>query len=153
MRDSNLQTLETTRGCARSIRELIGSVLKSLYDRRAAGDIEGMLNLLAPDVVCFPDRTWGHAHYPRRIVGKEAVREAFLQRHINYVFVEMEVHRTLIDGEQAAVHRTTKLRERGSGVTYTFNSVSFFRFRDGLIIELSELPDGSALEAVINFPH
>ena len=148
-----MQTLETTRRLCEVDRELIGSVLRSLYACRAAGDIDGMLNLLAADVVCFPDRTWGHAYYPRSIAGKEAVREAFLQRHINYVIVEVQVHRTLIDGDQAAVHRTTKLRERGSGVTYTYDSVSFFRFRDGLITELSELPDGSALEAVINFPH
>jgi hypothetical protein len=51
------------------------------------------------------------------------------------------------------VHRTTTLRERGSGVTCTFDSVAFFRFRDGLIVELSDLPDGCALEVVRNFPH
>jgi ketosteroid isomerase-like protein len=148
-----LQTLETTRRLSEIDRELIGSVLQSIFARRAAGDIEGMLKLMAPDVVCFPDKTWGYAYYPRRIVGRAAMREALRQRHINYILVDMEVHRTLIDGDQAVVHRTTTLRERGSGVTCTFDSVAFFRFRDGLIVELSDLPDGNALEVVRNFPH
>ena len=149
----NLQTLETTRRLSEIDRELIGSVVQSIFARRAAGDIEGMLKLMSPDVVCFPDKTWGYAFYPRCIAGKEAMREALRQRHINYVIVDMEVHRTLIDGDQAAVHRTTTLRERGSGVTYTFDSVAFFRFRDGLIIEFSDLPDGCARDVVRNFPH
>ena len=148
-----MQTLETTRRLSEVDRELIKSSLDSILARRAAGDIEGMLNLMAPDVVCFPDKTWGYAFYPRCIVGKEAVREAFRQRHINYVLVEVEVHRTLIDGDQAAVHRTTTMRERGSGVTVTFDSVAFFRFRDGLVTEISDLPDGCAIDVVKNFPH
>jgi ketosteroid isomerase-like protein len=148
-----LQTLETTRRLSEIDRELIGTLLQAIFVRRAAGDIEGMLALMAPDVVCFPDKTWGYAFYPRRIVGKEAMREALRQRHINYVIVDMEVHRTLIDGDQAVVHRTTTLQERGSGVTFTFDSVAFFRFRDGLITELSDLPDGCALEVVRNFPY
>ncbi len=95
------------------------------------------MTYMASDVVCFPDKNWGYANYPRRIVGKEAVREAFRQRHINYIMLDVEVHRTLIDGDQAAVHRTTTLRERGGGVTVTFASVAFFRFRDGLVTEIS----------------
>ena len=118
-----------------------------------AGDIDGMLVYLAPDIVVFPETTWGYARYSRKIIGKEAVREAFRQRHINYVNLGSTVHRMLIDGDQAVVHRTTTIRERGSDVGYTFDSVDFFRFRDGLIVEFCELPDGSAYNAVVNFPH
>ena len=147
-----MQTLETTRRLGEVDRELIKNVLEALYTCRAAGDIEGMVSYMAEDVVCFPDTTWGFARYPRRIVGREAVREAFLQRHINYVYLEMAAHRTLIDGDQAAVHRTTTLCERGSGVAYTFDIVGFFRFRDGLVTEMSELPDGSARDLFNFFP-
>ncbi len=148
-----MQSLETSRRLNEVDRELIASRLKAIFARRAAGDIDGMLDFVAPDIVCFPETTWRHARYPRRIVGKEAVREAFWQRHINYVNLDTTVHRLLIDGDQAAVHRTTTIRERGSGVTHTFDSVDFFRFRDGLVVEFCELPDGSARDAVVNFPH
>jgi ketosteroid isomerase-like protein len=147
-----LQSLDTSRLLSEIDRELIIANVKAIFARRQAGDIEGMLDFVAPDIVCFADTTWRHARYPRKIVGKEAVREAFLQRHINYVNLSSVVRRMLIDGDQAAVHRTTTIRERGSDVTYTFDAVDFFRFRDGLVTEFSELPDGSAFDAVINFP-
>jgi ketosteroid isomerase-like protein len=134
-------------------KELLRERLKAIFTRREAGDIDGMLDLVAPDIVCFPPSTWRHARYPRTIVGKEAVREAFSQRHINYVNMVSTVHRILIDGDEAAVHRTTSIRERGSGISYTFDCVDFFRFRDGLVVEFQEFPDGSAYDAVINFPH
>jgi ketosteroid isomerase-like protein len=147
-----LQTAETTRRLGEVDRELIRKVLDSVFAHRAAGDFEAMLAFLDSEVVCFADRTWGYAHYPRRIVGKEALREALRQRHINYVWINSVVHRTLIDGDSAAVHRTTTLSERGSGETFTFDSIGFYRFREGLITEINELPDGGAREVVNNFP-
>ena len=134
-------------------RDLILDLMNKFFARRASGDIDGMLELLGPEIVCFPNTTLRHARYPRRIVGKEALREAMRQRHINYVPLGTVIHRTLIDGDQVAVHLTTTLRERGGGVTYTFDSVDFLRFRDGLIIEFCALPDGSAHDAVVHFPH
>ncbi|MDE3175953.1 MAG: nuclear transport factor 2 family protein [Pseudomonadota bacterium] len=148
-----MQMLATTRLLSEVDRDLIADVLKSLFARRKAGDVDGMMNLMAADVVCFPNTSWGHARYPRKIVGKEAVREAFWQRHINYVSLESKVHRLLIDGDSAAIHRTTKICERGGGDPLSFDVIDFFRFRDGLIVEMCELPDGTAYDAVINFPH
>jgi ketosteroid isomerase-like protein len=148
-----VQTLEATRQLNELDRELLVNRLKAIFDRREAGDIDGMLVFASPDIVCFPASTWGHARYPRPIVGKEAVREAFLQRHINYVNMVTTVNRILVDGDQAAVHRTTTIRERGGGKEYTFDCIDFFRFRDGLVTEFQEFPDGSAYEAVVNFPH
>ena len=149
----NLQTLETTRRLGEIDRDLILEVLKSIYARRMAGDIDGMMNLLSPDIVCFPSTSWGGAHYARCIKGKDAVREAFWHRHINYVNVAGQIHRILIDGAEAVVHRSNTIRERGSCVTHTFDSVDFLRFRDGLVTEFCEMPDGRAYDAVVNFPH
>jgi ketosteroid isomerase-like protein len=127
--------------------------LKMIFDRRAAGDIDGMVQLVAPDIVCFPRTSWGHSRFPLTLQGREAVREAFWQRHINYVNLASTIHRIVIDGDEAMVHRTTTIRERGSGNAYTFDAVDCFRFRDGLVVEFEELPDGSAQAAVANFPH
>lgn len=148
-----MQTLEATRQLCEVDKDLLVERLKAIFDRREAGDIDGMLDFAGPDIVCFASSTWGHARYPRPIIGKEAVREVFKQRHINYVNMITTVHRILVDGDQAACHRTTTIRERGSGITYTFDCVDFFRFRDGLVVEFQEFPDGSAYEAVVNFPH
>ena len=148
-----MQTLEATKRLSDLDKDLLLARLKMVFARWECGDIKGMLDLATPDVVCYPQSTWRHAHYCRPIRGREAVLEAFHQRAINYDRLSSNVHRILIDGDQAAVHRTTTLRERGSGRTYTFDCVNFFRFRDGLISEFQEFPDGSAYEAVIHFPH
>ena len=153
LRDSDVQMLATTRLLGEVDRDLIANMLQSLFARRKAGDVDGMMNFLAADLVCFPNTSWGHARYPRAIVGKDAVREAFWQRHIKYVTLESTVHRVLIDGDSAAVHRTTRICERGGGDAIVFDAVDFFRFRDCLIVEFCEFPDGTAYDAVINFPH
>jgi ketosteroid isomerase-like protein len=150
---NKVQTLEATKRLSDLDKDLLLVRLKTVFARWECGDIEGMLDLATPDVVCYPSSTWRHAHYRMPIRGREAVREAFRQRAINYVRSTSTVHRILVDGDQAAVHRTTTLRERGTGVVHTFDCVNFFRFRDGLISEFQEFPDGSAYEAVINFPH
>jgi ketosteroid isomerase-like protein len=134
-------------------REQALDLVKQLFERRTAGDIDGMMEFVAPDIVCFPPTSWGHARYPVTLRGREAVREAFKQRHINYVNMSTTMHRILVDGDQVAVHRTTRIRERGGAAEHTFDCIDFLRFRDGLVVEFQELPDGSAYDAVINFPH
>jgi ketosteroid isomerase-like protein len=127
--------------------------LKAFFEREASTDIDGLLELLAPDVVFFPPTTWGYARYPVTLRGAEAVREASGQRRVNYDFLPSIVHRILIDGDQALAYRTRQIRERGGGQLYTFDSVDLFRFRDGLIVEFVEFPDGAGRDLVVNFPH
>jgi ketosteroid isomerase-like protein len=148
-----VQTLEVTRKLSEIDRELLRERLKSMLFHMDKGDIDGMLEHIAPDVVCFPRNSWGHAHYPRQVVGREAMREAFRQRYINYVVTYSVIHKMLIDGDDVAVHRTATLQERGSSVSHTFDCILMVRFRAGLVIEFCVLPDGSAYDAVTNFPH
>lgn len=125
---------------------------RAVFDLRAEGDIPGMMRLCAPDIVCFPKSSWRFATYPTTIVGREAVAEAFRLRNVEYENLGSAIHRLLIDGDQVVVHRTSTIRERGGSRSYTYDAVDFFRFRDGLIVEFSEFPDGSLKDATENFP-
>jgi len=127
--------------------------IKAIFDRRAAGDIEALLAFLSPDIGFFLPTTWSYASYPRTVRGREAVRELFHQRNLNYEILPSTIHRILVDGDRAIVHRTCRVRERGSGLLRAFDSIDLFRFRAGLVVEYSKLPDGSAREFVINYPH
>ena len=133
-------------------RDLLEQRIRSLYEARVKSDLAGLLQYLADDIVCFPRSSWGHAIFPNPIVGKEAVAEAFRLRTIQYENLANEIHKLLIDGDTVAVHRTTTIRNRGGSLSYTFDAIDFFRFRDGLVIEFSEYPDGSARKAIENFP-
>jgi ketosteroid isomerase-like protein len=148
-----VQTLEAKRSLADLDKDLLHERVVAIFAHLEDGNIDRMLDFATDDVVCFPPSTWSYAVYSRRIVGKAAVREALRQRDINYDRMISTVHRIIIDGDEAAVHRTTTIRERGSGALHTFDCVNFLRFRDGLVSEFQEFPDGSAYDAVINFPH
>ena len=148
-----MQTLEAKQRLNDLDKDLLQHRVISMFAHWESGNIERMLDFATDDIVCYPAGTWRHANYPRRIVGKDAVREALHQREINYSRMTSTVHRIIVDGDEAAVHRTTTIRERGSGALHTFDCVNFLRFRDGLVCEFQEFPDGSAYDAVINFPH
>ena len=126
--------------------------MRTIYERRMNNDLAGLMEYLAPDILCFPRSSWGPAVFPNPIAGKEAVAEAFRLRTIQYECLANKIHKLLIDGETVAVHRTTTIRDRGGSLSYTFDAIDFFRFRDGLVIEFSEYPDGSARKAIENFP-
>ena len=148
-----MQTLEATRDLCEVDKDLLRQRVKTFLKQLDVGDIAGFVQLVAHDVVCFPASTWRDARYPRPIRGRDAMAEAFRHRTTKYVSLGSTLHRVLVDSDQAVVHRTTRIRERGGGAEHAFDCVNLFRFRDGLIVEFSELPDGSAYEAVINFPH
>jgi ketosteroid isomerase-like protein len=151
--EPKVQTLEAKRSLADLDKDLLHERVVAIFAHWEAGNIDRMLDFATDDIVWFPPSTWRYAVYSRRIVGKAAVREALRQRDINYDRMISTVHRIIVDGEEAAVHRTTTIRERGSGALHTFDCVNFLRFRDGLVCEFQEFPDGSAYDAVINFPH
>jgi ketosteroid isomerase-like protein len=131
-----VQTLEAKRLLNDLDKDLLRERVISIFAHWEAGNIDRMLDFATDDIVCFPPSTWRYAAYLRRIVGKEAVREALRQRDINYDRMTSTVHRIVVDGDEAAVHRTTTLRERGTGALHTFDCVNLLRFRDGLVSEL-----------------
>jgi ketosteroid isomerase-like protein len=128
------------------------TTVREIFALREAGDIAGMAQLVSDDIVCFPPTTWGHATFPRTIRGKRAVGEAFHIRNVQYENLGSTIHLLLIDGDRVVVHRTSTIQERGGGRRYTYDAVDFFRFRDGLVVEFSEFPDGSLKDAAVNFP-
>jgi ketosteroid isomerase-like protein len=133
-------------------RAMMENTVREIFALREAGDIDGMAQLIAHDIVCFPPTSWRHAKFPRTIRGRQAVAEAFRVRNVQYQNLGSTIHSVLIDGDRAVVHRTSTIRERGGSREYTYDAIDFFRFRDGLVVEFSELPDGSLAEATANFP-
>ena len=54
-----MQSLEVTRQLCEIDRDLLRERLKSMLSQMDRGDIEGMLQHFAPDIVCFPRNSWG----------------------------------------------------------------------------------------------
>ena len=143
-----MQSQELLRELGALDREMIEHRVRLLIDRRADSDVEGMLDYAAPDIVCRSLGSWRFAMFPKPVVGKTAVAEAYRMLNIKYENLGTMVHEFLIDGDRVALHRTTTVRNRGTSEVFTFDVVNFVRFREGLIVEFSEYPDAGAAAAV-----
>jgi ketosteroid isomerase-like protein len=143
-----VQSVELLRKLGEVDREMIEHRVRRLFELRADGDIPSILEYAAPDVRCFIRGHWSLAIYPRPLVGKEQVAEAYRQLNIQYENLGSVIHELLIDGDRVALHRTTTIRNRGAGHIHTLDLIDFMRFRDGLIVEYSEYPDYATRDAL-----
>ena len=129
-------------------REQIERRIRLLFANWQAGDIDGLIPWLAPDIAFPANGSWTGLKAPLR--GRDKVA-AHLREYAgaleNIVTV---LHEILIDGDRAVVHRTAVGRWRVSGRRYQCDFISFLRFRDGLLVEFSNYPDAawSEVEAV-----
>jgi ketosteroid isomerase-like protein len=143
-----VQSVELLRKLGEVDREMIEHRVRRLFELRADGDIPSILEYAAPDVRCFMRGHWSLAIYPRPLVGKEQVAEAYRQLNIQFENLGSVIHELLIDGDRVALHRTTTIRNRGAGHIHTLDLIDFIRFRDGLIVEYSEYPDYATQDAL-----
>jgi ketosteroid isomerase-like protein len=136
-----LLTAETSRWIGAVDRDLIEQRIRRLYDRWAHGDVEAMSEFLAPDVV-FPALGFWTGMRPPIYGRKQAIR-AMREWGETFENITSVLHEIIIDGDRVVVHRTGVGRLRDSGRRYQCDFISFFRFRDGLIVEYSDYPDAA----------
>jgi ketosteroid isomerase-like protein len=79
------------------------------------------------------------------VSGKKMVAEALAMIVIQFEDLGSIVHDLVIDGNQVAIRRTVKLRHRGTGKVGEVDVADFVRFRDGLVVEFTEVADSMAL--------
>ncbi len=126
-------------------REMIEHRIRTIFERRAAGDHPGIVEYMAEDIVFNVQGNWTLYPFSRPVRGKAIVAQALKMVEIMYENLGSTIHELVIDGERAALHRTSKMRNRGTGETRSVDVCDFLRFRDGLVIEFSEYPDSAAI--------
>ncbi len=122
-------------------RDQIETRIRRLFEKWALGDVEGMIDHLAPDVVFPSNGFWTGVSAPLR--GRDQVAKNL--RHYGGALenIVSVLHEIVIDGDRAVVHRTAVGRRRDSGRRYQCDFIDFFRFREGLVVEFSEYPDAA----------
>ncbi|MDE2364020.1 MAG: nuclear transport factor 2 family protein [Hyphomicrobiales bacterium] len=121
-------------------REALEQRTLEIFDRRAAGDMEGMMALAAPDFV-FTGRFVAGANVTLKRFGREACIELGRAVLVFFEYTGQTIDEIVVDGEQVAVRRTAHIRNRGTGKTGPLTIVDFLTFRDGLMTILDEYPD------------
>ena len=126
-----------------SQRQRIEACLRRLMELRARGDIDGLLAYAAPDIV-FKTGV-GRAHpFHSEYRGREACAKLVRDVNVNYENLDSRLNKLVIDGDSIAMHRTARIRNRGTGRAVDIDMWNFVEFRDDLIVEFSEYPDTQA---------
>ena len=128
-------------------RALIEQRVRRILELRADGDIAGMLEFVAPDIV-YTGGTWRRFPMQGRHEGRRAVGDMVRQMNILFENLGSTINKLLIDGDRVAVHRTSTIRNRGAGAAVAVEIWNFVRFRDGLVVEFSEYPDTQAFASL-----
>ncbi len=119
-----------------------------------SGDINGFVNLFAPDAVIEGPFT-GPPGTPLRLEGREAIRE--YSRHVMASplrledFEVVELYQTQ-DPEVVIVELRTKGTVTTTGRSFTATSIQILRIREGQIVLFRDFADSRVLEDVISEP-
>ncbi len=137
---------ETLEALAQVDRELMETRLKHLMELRASNDLTGMLDYVAEDIVFDARGNWMAFPFSGPVKGKAMLARALVSISTQFENLGSTIHDILIDGERVAIRRTARLRHRGTSKTADIAIADFVRFREGLVSEVFEFADSSALE-------
>ena len=140
-----MQSDETLEKLGALDREMIEHRIRTIFERRAAGDHPGIIEYAAEDIFYNIQGNWTLYPFSRPARGKQTFAQALAMIEVMYENLGSIIHELVIDGERAALHRTSKMRNRGTGEIRSVDVCDFLRFRDGLVIEFSEYPDSAAV--------
>jgi ketosteroid isomerase-like protein len=140
-----VQSEETIRKLGVVDRELIEKRIHAMARLHSDGNLRGMLDLVADDIVFNVRGNWLTFPYTRPIRGKKQVAETMAMIAVQFQTLGSVIHELVIDGDRVAVRRTAKIRHRGTGKVGEVDIAGFIRFRDGLVVELTEIADSAVL--------
>jgi ketosteroid isomerase-like protein len=140
-----MQSDETLRKLSALDRELIERRVRAMLEMRAAGDLRGMLDYAAEDIVYNLKGSWASFPYASPVCGKKMVAQALAIIAMQFENMGFVIHELVIEGNQIALRRSVKLRHRGTGKVGNVDIADFLRFRDGLVVEFTEVADSIAL--------
>lgn len=117
--------------------------VEAILDSMRRDDLDTVLRCFTPDVLYKGGTCVMYPAVMQR-QGRDGLAQALRAIHVEYEILETSLEQVVVEGEQAAALRISRLRHRGTGRTGIVHTWNFLRFRDGLICEFSEFPDTAA---------
>jgi ketosteroid isomerase-like protein len=111
--------------------------VRDLTALRSRGDLPAILDRLAPDFVYSPLGDWTRAALQPGRCDRATFAEALRLMIIEFEDLGSELHELVVDGDRVAVHRTFRVRNRGSGAITHVDEWEHCRIRAGLIVEMA----------------
>ncbi len=116
--------------------------IRSLYEARVQGDLDGTMKDLAEDAVfSFNGRGTGVQAMSQDCCGEPAVRKMVEQLISDWRFDDWKERALLVDGNKSALHWTARVTFVPTGKSATMEVVDVITFRDGKIVEFRQSTD------------
>jgi len=125
--------------------------VRRLFQLRLQNKLREMLDLAADDVVFEVRGSWMAFPYTGPVKGKANVAKALMSLATQYENMGTTLHAVLVDGEQVALRRSSRIRHRGTNRVADVDLATFMRFRDGLIIFYAEVANTAVLARLDEF--
>jgi ketosteroid isomerase-like protein len=128
----------------------IKAAVRSTYDARVRGDLEGTIAAFAEDVVFeFNGQGTGLPGLAAPVTGKAAVRPVMQQLIDNFRFTDREEVSLLVEAEKAALHWRAIVTFTPNGRSAKFDVFDFYKFRDGKIAVLRQSTDSAMVKTMV----
>jgi len=114
--------------------DLVASIRRA-YDRRAAGDAEGVLSFMAENVHLWISGSVGGQALVPPIDGKDGVRTYYSGFLMRWDLSKMRVDKIIADENAAAIETQGTMRHIASGQAFETRCCDILELRNGLIVK------------------
>ncbi|MFI0842458.1 nuclear transport factor 2 family protein [Mesorhizobium sp. IMUNJ 23232] len=115
--------------------------VKKIYELYAAGDLEGTMNLCAPDVRFVWKADPGFTRFCGTQAGLEQFRRRLDHLHEVFDYNSFRVVSIFGDGERVAAETEIEMTHKGSNKRMRLENAHFWTVKDGKVTELTEYYD------------
>jgi ketosteroid isomerase-like protein len=130
-------------------RDLIEARIHAMLDRRVAKDLPGLITFFSDELEFELIGNWSIFPHARRARGKEAWVRALTTMYTEVENLGSTINDIVIDGEWAALRRSTRMRHYGTGRVDDIEVADFMRFRNGLVVEFTEIVDSMTITRLV----
>jgi ketosteroid isomerase-like protein len=130
--------------------ETIRKIVRSAYEARNRGDLDGTMASFADDAVFgFNGEGTGLPSMASEARGKPAVRRLIQEFIESFRFSDWQEVSFVVEGEKAALHWRANVTFTPNGRSERFEVFDFLTFRDGKIIELRQGTDTAKIRSML----
>ena len=130
--------------------ETIRKIVRSAYEARNRGDLDGTMASFADDAVFgFNGEGTGLPSMASEVRGKPAVRRLIQELIDSFRFSDWQEVSFVVEGEKAALHWRANVTFTPNGRSERFEVFDFLTFRDGKIIELRQGTDTAKIRSML----
>lgn len=117
------------------------TVIREIYDARMAGDVDGIMRLMADDVQFSIAGCGASSSIPCQVEGAKAFRDVVQELIATFQFSNRRVLNQMIEGDRAVVHWRAQVKVPKSGAEAETELVDLLAFEGGKVRSFREFAD------------